>query len=188
MGNFLSGNTNCNRRIRTLDRLPVLEVGKVLTECAKRKGLKEPGQITSIGYKFKDGSIIDVNVITQPRHFGGIQLYWKCPVCSSKCRKLRVLGNTLGCQKCVRLLGAYRYASQRAGHIEQANEQLKRIAERMYPGGSDIWLESLAFNFDPPEKPPGMHWKTYRKLANEWCVAVQPIRKQLFDLLGRCGS
>jgi len=98
-------------------------------------------------------------VVWTPCRFGGERPWFTCSVyangtyCGRKVTKLYQAGRVFACRHCSRLT----YASQQ----ESAHERGLRKAQtiRMRLGGTANMLE------DFPEKPKGMHWRTYERLC-----------------------
>jgi len=94
-----------------------------------------------------------------PCRFGGERPWFTCSVhangtyCGRQVTKLYQAGHLFACRHCSRLA----YASQQ----ETAHERGLRKAQtiRMRLGGTATMLD------DFPEKPKGMHWRTYERLC-----------------------
>ena len=94
-----------------------------------------------------------------PCRFGGERPWFICSVnadgtyCGRQVTKLYHAGRLFACRHCYRLA----YASQQ----ESAHERGLRKAQtiRMRLGGTATMLD------DVPEKPKGMHWRTYERLC-----------------------
>ena len=89
-----------------------------------------------------------------PCHFGGERVWFLCPTCYRRCAKL-YLGRQVGCRVCFDLA----YESQREDCASRALRRSQSI--RMRLGGSP----DLSTPF--PDKPKGMHWRTYLRLCEE---------------------
>lgn len=102
---------------------------------------------------------------TAPK-FGGQRRWFICPECENRCRTL-FGGRYFRCRKC-----------RRATYPSQYN-QLR------LPGLSSIENARKSLNgdtgiFDPfPEKPKGMHWRTYRRLKERDRQALNSIERAL---------
>ena len=98
-------------------------------------------------------------VVWTPCRFGGDRPWFVCSVyangtyCGRQVTKLYNAGRLFACRHCSRLA----YASQQ----ESAHDRGLRKAQtiRMRLGGSANMLD------DFPEKPKGMHWRTYERLC-----------------------
>ena len=106
--------------------------------------------------------------------FGGRRQWFQCLSCGSKCRILYG-GAYFRCRLCQRL----KYETQYEPAFGRAATRALKIRERLGgKGGLD----------DPfPEKPKGMHWRTYEKLMaqdeslqNAWAVGIS-ARFRLFE-------
>jgi hypothetical protein len=88
-------------------------------------------------------------------HFGGERPWFVCGYCACKFAVLYGVGESFACRRCHGLA----YASQQNNRWHRGVSRAQKI--RMRLGGSP----SL---FDPvPEKPKGMHWRTYLHLRQE---------------------
>ena len=89
-----------------------------------------------------------------PRKFGGHQVYFLCPLCARRVTLLYFAHGRFGCRVCHRLT----YGSQKENVADRLRRKLEKISAR---------LES-AFEWgvtEPPERPTGMHQRTYKRLA-----------------------
>jgi hypothetical protein len=87
-------------------------------------------------------------------NFGGERPWFVCPEagCSRRVAILFGLGKYFLCRHCYDLV----YESQRENEMHRALRRAQAIRERL--GGSANMTEPF------PEKPKGMHWKTYERL------------------------
>src|SRR6516165_8782909 len=98
-------------------------------------------------------------VVWTPCRFGGDRPWFICSVCANgsycgrQVTKLYNAGRLFACRHCSRLA----YASQQESAHERGLLKAQRI--RMRLGGSASMLD------DFPEKPKGMHWRTYERLC-----------------------
>ncbi len=106
--------------------------------------------------------------------FGGRRQWFQCLSCGNKCRILYG-GSYFRCRCCHRL----KYETQYEPAFARAATRALKIRDRLgEKGGLD----------DPfPEKPKGMHWKTYQRLEAEdeqlqqaWAVGIS-ARFRLFE-------
>jgi hypothetical protein len=94
-----------------------------------------------------------------PCQFGGDRPWFICSVyangtyCRRQVTKLYNFGRLFTCRHCSRLA----YASQQESAHERGLLKARRIRARL--GGSGNMLD------DFPEKPKGMHWRTYERLC-----------------------
>ncbi len=113
--------------------------------------------------------------------FGGERPWFVCP--GADCgRRVAVLygpGRYFLCRQCYDLS----YESQREGKANRALRRAQKIRERL--GGSANMMEPF------PEKPKGMHWKTYNRLFWEHHEAemehLAGMRERLDKLEKRVG-
>jgi hypothetical protein len=94
-----------------------------------------------------------------PCHFGGDRPWFVCSVsangtyCGRQVTKLYQAGRLFACRHCSRLA----YASQQESAHERGLRKAQNI--RMRLGGTANMLD------DFPEKPKGMHWRTYERFC-----------------------
>jgi hypothetical protein len=97
--------------------------------------------------------------------FGGQRPWMLCPSCSRRCRVLFLGFGRVACRRCFRV----RYQSQTLDRIGRALHAMGKIAKQIDPEAE----------MDLPDKPPGMHWSRYNRLAerfehqnNVWTLAT----------------
>ena len=97
--------------------------------------------------------------------FGGRRVWALCPRCSRRCRVLYIGLGKVACRRCFRL----RYRSQSLDQMDRALHAMGKIARAIEPEAE----------MDLPDKPPGMHWSRYYRLAerfehqsNVWTMAT----------------
>ena len=105
-------------------------------------------------------------------HFGGSRVWWFCPRCGRRCAILYG-GRWFLCRHC----HGIRYRSQSLGKGERLLRKAERIRTRL--GGSGVVFDLF------PDKPKGMHWRTYRRLRDE---AEEAKARGLTLALGAFGS
>jgi hypothetical protein len=126
-------------------------------------GLRADRQLDTLSYRVtrSGGECRDVEqptpVVWVSCRFGGQRPYFLCPgpVCGRRVSKLYGLGIYFLCRHCYRLT----YASQREDPFGRALRRANNI--RMQLGGEP----GLAAPF--PERPKGMHRRTYDRLSSE---------------------
>jgi hypothetical protein len=89
--------------------------------------------------------------------FGGRRLWMLCPRCSRRCRVLFFGLGRVACRRCFRL----RYHSQTMDRIHRAQHAMRKIAKQLDPE-VDVGLPDL------PDRPPGMRWSRYNRLAERF--------------------
>jgi hypothetical protein len=102
---------------------------------------------------------LQVPIIWTKCHLGGRRPWFKCltitngEVCGRRVAKL--YGRCFECRRCMGL----GYASQREIPLRRAGRRAQMIKMRL--GGSNDPLDPF------PQKPRGMHWRTYRRLRDQ---------------------
>jgi hypothetical protein len=111
--------------------------------------------------------------------YGGIRPYFVCPgvvngiACGRRVTKLYGAGRYFLCRHCYRLA----YASQREDSYDRASRRANNI--RMRLGGE------LGTAAPFPDRPKGMHYKTYERLKSAALNAEILAEEQLIILLAR---
>lgn len=96
-----------------------------------------------------------------PCHFGGQRPWFTCSVyrngvyCGRRVAKLYAAGKYFACRRCYNLA----YASQSEDRSSRSMRNAQKIRERL--GGGASMMEPF------PDKPKGMHWKTYERLQDD---------------------
>jgi hypothetical protein len=91
-------------------------------------------------------------LIKTATRFGGRRVWICCPRCDRRSRVLYVCYGRIACRRCFRL----RYQSHRVDRRDRCLNAMIKIAKKIDPEADDPNL---------PDKPPGMHWSTYDRLA-----------------------
>jgi hypothetical protein len=97
-------------------------------------------------------------------HYGGQRPWWRCPGCDRRVAVLYGAGERFLCRRCYDLV----YPSQRESLADRAMRRGQKVLERLGWHGS-----LLAFD---PEKPKGMHWKTYRLYEKAQDLKLKGLR------------
>lgn len=92
----------------------------------------------------------EVDLVETEQKLGGRRQWFRCPGCHKRCAILYA-GMRFRCRKCSQLT----YNSQREDPFSRSISQAQKI--RMQLGGTASLLDPF------PEKPRGMHWRTYEK-------------------------
>jgi hypothetical protein len=116
-------------------------------------------QIKITSQRGDDGEQVQVTTVcleATRMHFGGRRLWFRCPRCERRCR---VIYGTwrIAYQRCHRLW----YCSQRETKEDRATRAMLKIVRRLNPDDPDPCN-------DLPEKPKGMHWRTYDRLVDRY--------------------
>jgi hypothetical protein len=107
-------------------------------------------------------------VLAQSRSgFRGERLQFCCPECGRRVTELHAHGLYFRCRKCCGL----GYRSQRKGREARGLEKAARIKQQL--GGSGAYADPV------PERPKGMHRRTYERLCNEAEKAELPYQWQV---------
>ena len=90
-----------------------------------------------------------------PCNYGGYRKFFKCPHCWQRVAVLYGVGKYFLCRHCYNLT----YQSQQNSKADRLMEKARNIIIRL--GGGVSLLDPF------PEKPKGMHWKTYYRFQAE---------------------
>lgn len=104
-------------------------------------------------------------------NFGGERPWFVCPHCHRRCGKLYG-GSRFYCRKCWGLT----YASQRERPHDRLLTRVQDLRTRL--GGSPNMLELF------PEKPKGMHWRTYDRLRRQHDALEDAMNGALWEWIG----
>ncbi len=105
-------------------------------------------------------------------NFNGRRQWFQCPSCRRNCRIIYG-GDYFRCRQCYGL----KYESQYEKPFSRATDRALKIRQKLDDyGGID----------DPfPQKPKGMHWKTYDRLQAEYECGVEDWGRMCLQWLGR---
>ncbi|PWA12090.1 hypothetical protein DCC39_07520 [Pueribacillus theae] len=156
--------------IRKLQRENMLLAGAALTLTWSNEKGEETGSISLIvkkdyiilAYKVNDEPI-RTNVYLDSTKTGyGLRKWFLCPACNKRAAILYLKGKYFACRSCHEL--NYR-SSQLSGDMGYYHDQLRKLCKR-------LGAEYDPTAFYPPDKPKGMHWKTYEKIAQRYMYCV----------------
>lgn len=150
-----------------LRRQKLLNVGRWTSLSWSRAGrqtgsirFEHHGHFVRLIYRYRrhGGEWQDVNEIVRlvetTTRFGGRRQWFECPSCGCRCRVLYG-GAHFRCRRCHGL----KYETQYEPSFARAATRALKIRERL--GGRGGIDEPF------PERPKGMHWKTYQRLEAE---------------------
>jgi hypothetical protein len=108
---------------------------------------------------------------TKPCGFKGQRLQFICPGCGRRIAELYPDGVHFRCRKCC----GFGYRSQRKGREARGLEKAAQIKQQL--GGSGEYADPV------PERPKGMHRRTYERLCNEAEKAELPYQWRVMTRL-----
>lgn len=118
-----------------------------------------------------------VRLDTTACHYGGERWWFLCPQCHTRRAVLFSAGGVFACRTCHDLA----YSSTREDDAARCDRRIRRLAEQL---GSDGYGRR-GFLWTMPDKPDGMHWRTYRRLTRN-LVRVHRLRDdQVAEGFGR---
>jgi hypothetical protein len=118
-----------------------------------------------------------LDLIAEPRHFGGQQWYFVCPVTQKKCSVVWLPP------------GASRFCSRRAWGKQVAySTQFESRFDRAITAREKVKSRSIGDlnprHWDLPPRPKWMRWNTYERLADKYRLQQGIIDKCIADYLG----
>ena len=112
------------------------------------------------------GQLMDYRVQIQasPCHYGGMRWWWVCPISGLRVAKLYLPpgATTFAPRQIYRLA----YRSQRDAKIDRTHARQRRLYSKL---GS----EYDRYEQSPPDRPKGMHHKTYERLIADLYAAME---------------
>jgi len=114
-----------------------------------------------------------------PCNFGGSRAWFVCPAvvnavpCGRRVAKLYLQGRYFLCRHCYNLA----YSSQQEAHRYAALRRCQRIRKKL--GGTANMTEPF------PDRPKGMHFKTYLRLFMEYEKAYEEYSQEMIEFLER---
>lgn len=116
-----------------------------------------------------------IPLVETRQHFGGHRQWFLCLSCESRCVVLYG-GTHYRCRKCWRLA----YQSQREPGYARVHSQAQKIRQRL--GGS------LSLDEAFPDKPKGMHWRTYSRLRAKGEALEETADAMFVSMFAQWGS
>jgi hypothetical protein len=133
-----------------------------------------------LSYKFKssgDGSVVKQGVAVSwtACRYGGQRPWFRCPgvgsgACNRRVRRLYLANGGFACRHCHGLA----YACQLETPLYRHTRRLQKLRKRL-GGDADVWTLL-------PDRPKGMHRKTYMRLLNEAGREAKEVSKILTSL------
>lgn len=137
---------------------------------ASSEGLKLSYSVTQRGEKRSINETIPFSFTDT--NYSGRRQWFQCPSCLKNCRIIYG-GDYFRCRHCYGL----KYESQYEKSFSRATARALKIRRRLDDHGG---IE------DPfPQKPKGMHWKTYNRLQTEYEQGVEDWGRLCLQWLGR---
>lgn len=128
-----------------------------------------------------DGRLLEMDVggrklriDTTPCNYGAARYWFICPMCGDRCARLFFKNKNWRCRACGDLV----YLSQQRTKLDFWTWYFKAadIAQKIDP---DYWENGITYMLTAwpfilfPEKPKGMHYETYEKMAQEFVKYVE---------------
>jgi hypothetical protein len=177
--------------LNRLQRRGVVRPGSRTGPTAHYWGNLYAGEIlrATISANMEDGSVgwfriqlgsLDQSIvlIAKPRHFGGRQWYFSCPVTKGRVSVLwKPPGATKFCSR--QALGSqFAYASQFETPVDRAGRGKAKIKARLIGKlDPDEW--------DLPPKPKGMRWSTYKRYEEKYDHYESVLDERVFTVVAR---
>jgi hypothetical protein len=113
-----------------------------------------------------DGQLKDylVQIEASPCNYGGVRWWWVCPISGQRVAKLYLPpgATVFAARQTYRLA----YRSQRDAKIDRTHARQRRLYSKL--GGEYDYYEQ-----SPPDRPKGMHHKTYERLITDLYAAME---------------
>ncbi len=173
-----------NQLIRQRDILPGRHISGALMWSDARSGEK----IASIDFEaslvsqehawarlryIDDGQLKDYRVQIEATtcHYGGIRWWWVCPISGQRVAKLYLPpgATTFAARKVYQLA----YQIQRDTKMDRTHARQRRLYRKL--GGEYDYYEQ-----SPPDRPKGMHQKTYERLVADYAAMEAHERVFIF--------
>lgn len=146
--------------------------GETITTILK---LSDSGGLLELSFQGRQQSF---SLVSEPRHFGGLQWYVACPKTG---RRVRVL---------YRPLGATFFASRfgwgrRAAYASQFLDPIGRAWRTKAKVKTALLGDADPEDWDLPPKPKGMRWETYERWVARYDAAEEMLDEQLTSAAAR---
>jgi hypothetical protein len=184
-----------DRQRLTLESGPKLDLAKLIPSGAGKPGRHiqcvltyGSGETITAVLKLSDfGGLLDLSfqegqqtfsLVSEPRHFGGLQWY---VVCSRTGRRARVLYRPLGAT-----FFASRHAwGHRAAYASQFLDPIGRAWRTKAKVKAALLADENPDEWDLPPKPKGMRWATYEQWVARYDAAEEMLDAQLITAAER---
>lgn len=114
-----------------------------------------------------------IPLLLSPRNYGGAEIYFACPKCGTRVKRLYIGSARFLCRHCLDLV----FASSQERSMDRAFRRLRKLRRRI---GASTGLE------DPVgPKPKGMHQRTYDRLCNQIRDAEAEVNDSFIRVLAR---
>jgi hypothetical protein len=178
-----------DRQRLTLESGPKLDLAKLIPSGAGKPGSHiqcvltyGSGETITAMLKLLDyGGLLELSfqgrqqsfsLVSEPRHFGGLQWYAICPKTE---RRVRVLYRPLGAT-----FFASRYAwGRRAAYASQFLDPIGRVWRTKAKVKVALLGDEDPDEWDLPPKPKGMRWATYERWVAKYDAAEDRLNAQL---------
>jgi hypothetical protein len=178
-----------DRQRLTLESGPKLDLAKLIPSGAGKPGRHiqcvltyGSGEAITANLKLSDyGGLLDLSrqgrqqsfsLVSEPRHFGGLQWYVLCPKTG---RRVRVLYRPLGAT-----YFASRYAwGRRAAYASQFLDPIERAWRTKAKVKAVLLGDEDPDEWVLPPKPTGMRWATYERWVAKYDAAEEMLDAQI---------
>lgn len=169
MGGFGSGEWTRWRKKPLCEECPAVDIREVA-----RRRLVSLERVGRLSFSCGDSSIT-VSLTWTSCTYGGRRPWFLCPRCSRRVAKVYLHRGRWGCRECFDL--AYQTQREDAlGRVYAKEHRIFRKLDERDPRGQLLPL---------PERPKGMHWRTYFRLVQEAGEAQGMARLGLAEKIGK---
>jgi hypothetical protein len=184
-----------DRQRLTLESGPKLDLVKLIPSGVGKPGSHiqcvltyDSGEIITAVSKLSDyGGLLDLSfqglqqsfsLVSEPRHFGGLQWY---AICSKTGRRVRVLYRPLGAT----FFASRHFWGRRAAYASQFLDPIGRAWRTKAKVKAALLGDEDPDEWDLPPKPKGMRWATYERWMAKYDAAEEMLDAQLIMAAAR---
>ena len=179
------GGQGSGRHVRLTRKTTVGECRQLHVLRLYREGLLQPGYETQWGWYNNNGEVISsillktlaeglelsysfqskpaknmhylVTIEWTSCNYGGKRPWFSCPKCHKRVAKLYLKNGYFYCRKCHNL--TYKRCQESGNRMDEVFNKVYQLRKKLGDNNN-----SSLFHSPIPDRPKGMHWKTYNKL------------------------
>jgi len=179
MGGLMSSRWRTARTKTRTDKTLVLDIRQLAREKLFDKKIsciwtwnKQTGECSISIFTFEDHMVLDYKVSGEPVkqtiqldttlcHYGGIRYWGICPKCNKRVAKLYLKSNAFLCRRCNDL--TYYTCNISGNELYEIDNKIEKVLRKLNVTESEYYhLTEIT-----PDKPKGMHNKTYLNLLDQ---------------------
>jgi len=133
-------------------------------------GIAKTDALLTFNYRAGENAYRErVGLANSPRHYGGQQVYFRCPRCDGRCCKLYFRDAGLRCRRCIPAI----YHVQATGAAGAALYRFRKLRNRVRSGTENERLDYF------PRRPKGMRRVTYLRIKEAALRALERYHSAL---------